>query len=239
MEDIRNFTLKVEMAMISLVTSLEVCSVAEETTKDSIEAVSIKEDGFGGGGFGSGSFRQKGSDAHADISISFDEAVTGCDKVIHLQDQNGAMQSLQVHIPAGIDTGKSVRLRGKGNPGIGGGEAGDLFLKVTVGEKQGFERKGNDVYTTINVPFSTAVCGGEAVIKTLYGNVICKIKEGTQSGSKIRLRGKGMPLMKNPSQKGDQYAVVQIQVPKNVSQQAKNKLKEFEALCGQRGNASY
>ena len=196
-------------------------------------------DGFGGGGFGSGSFRQKGSDAHADISISFDEAVTGCDKVIHLQDQNGAMQSLQVHIPAGIDTGKSVRLRGKGNPGIGGGEAGDLFLKVTVGEKQGFERKGNDVYTTINVPFSTAVCGGEAVIKTLYGNVICKIKEGTQSGSKIRLRGKGMPLMKNPSQKGDQYAVVQIQVPRNVSQQAKNKLKEFEALCGQRGNASY
>ena len=159
-------------------------------------------DGFGSGGFGSGSFRQKGSDAHADISISFDEAVTGCDKVIHLQDQNGAMQSLQVHIPAGIDTGKSVRLRGKGNPGIGGGEAGDLFLKVTVGEKQGFERKGNDVYTTINVPFSTAVCGGEAVIKTLYGNVICKIKEGTQSGSKIRLRGKGMPLMKNPSQKG-------------------------------------
>ena len=117
---------------------------------------------------------------------------------------------------------KSVRLRGKGNPGIGGGEAGDLFLKVTVGEKQGFERKGNDVYTTINVPFSTAVCGGEAVIKTLYGNVICKIKEGTQSGSKIRLRGKGMPLMKNPSQKGDQYAVVQIQVPRNVSQQAKN-----------------
>lgn len=196
-------------------------------------------DGFGGGGFGSGSFRQKGSDAHADISISFDEAVTGCDKVIHLQDQNGAMQSLQVHIPAGIDTGKSVRLRGKGNPGIGGSEAGDLFLKVTVGEKQGFERKGNDVYTTINVPFSTAVCGGEAVIKTLYGNVICKIKEGTQSGSKIRLRGKGMPLMKNPSQKGDQYAVVQIQVPRNVSQQAKNKLKEFEALCGQRGNASY
>ena len=196
-------------------------------------------DGFGGSGFGSGSFRQKGSDAHADISISFDEAITGCDKVIHLQDQNGAMQSLQVHIPAGIDTGKSVRLRGKGNPGIGGGEAGDLFLEVTVGEKQGFERKGNDVYTTINVPFSTAVCGGEAVIKTLYGNVICKIKEGTQSGSKIRLRGKGMPLMKNPSQKGDQYAVVQIQVPKNVSQQAKNKLKEFEALCGQRGNASY
>ncbi len=114
----QNFTLKVEMAMISLVTSLEVCSVADETTKG-FHRSSFHQggfgssDGFGGGGFGSGSFRQKGSDAHADISISFDEAVTGCDKVIHLQDQNGAMQSLQVHIPAGIDTGKSVRLRGK------------------------------------------------------------------------------------------------------------------------------
>ena len=121
--------------------------------------------GFGNSGFGRGSFKQKGSDAHADISISFDEAVTGCDKVIHLQDENGRTQSLQVHIPAGTDTGKSVRLRGKGNPGIGGGEAGDLFLNVTVGEKQGFERKGNDVYTTINIPFSTDVCGGLRIQK--------------------------------------------------------------------------
>ena len=196
-------------------------------------------DGFGGSGFGSGSFRQKGSDAHADISISFDEAVTGCDKVIHLQDQNGAMQSLQVHIPAGIDTGKSVRLRGKGNPGIGGGEAGDLFLKVTVGEKQGFERKGNDVYTTINVPFSTAVCGGEAVIKTLYGNVICKIREGMQSGSKIRLRGKGIVSMKNPSVRGDQYVTIQIQVPQNLNYSAKEKLHEYARACGlERSNAT-
>ena len=187
--------------------------------------------GFGGSGFRSGSFKQKGSDAHADISISFDEAVTGCDKVIHLQDQNGVTQSLQVHIPAGIDTGKSVRLRGKGNPGF----------SPTVT----FRNKSPASPPPIpGLPFPLKrtlfpVCGGEAVIKTLYGNVICKIKEGTQSGSKIRLRGKGMPLMKNPSQKGDQYAVVQIQVPRNVSQQAKNKLKEFDSLCGGRGKAAY
>lgn len=244
MEDIRNSTLKVEMVMISLVTFLEVCSVVEETTKDSIEAVSIKEVLALLMDLEVVDSEVDPSDrkvpTHTQISLLvLMKRLRAAIKSFICKIKMDAMQSLQVHIPAGIDTGKSVRLRGKGNPGIGGGEAGDLFLKVTVGEKQGFERKGNDVYTTINVPFSTAVCGGEAVIKTLYGNVICKIKEGTQSGSKIRLRGKGMPLMKNPSQKGDQYAVVQVQVPRNVSQQAKNKLKEFEALCGQRGNASY
>ena len=127
----------------------------------------------------------------------------------------------------------------EGNPGIGGGEAGDLFLKVTVGEKQGFERKGNDVYTTINVPFSTAVCGGEAVIKTLYGNVICKIREGMQSGSKIRLRGKGIVSMKNPSVRGDQYVTIQIQVPQNLNYTAKEKLHEYAKACGlERSNAT-
>ncbi len=76
-------------------------------------------------------------------------------------------------------------------PGTGGGEAGDLLLKVTVAPKPGYERKGMDVYTTVSVPYTTAVFGGETLVHTLYGDVMCKIKEGTQSGSKIRLRGKG------------------------------------------------
>ena len=131
------------------------------------------------------------------------------------------MQSLQVHIPARLIQEKCPL--GEGNPGIGGGEAGDLFLEVTVGEKQGFERKV--VYATINVPFSTAVCGGEAVIKTLYGNVICKIKEGTQSGSRSQTAWKRNTLMKNPSQRGDQYMIVEPAF--QMFSAGKNKLKEF------------
>lgn len=194
---------------------------------------SSRNSGFGGSSFG-GSFPQKGSDVHADVTVGFDEAAFGCDKVIRLQDPSGragGVQSLQVHIPAGIDTGKSIRLKGKGMPGANGGEAGDLFLKVTVAPKPGYERKGNDVYTTVSIPYTTAVFGGEAVVGTLYGNVVCKIREGTQSGTKIRLRGKGIVSMKNPSVRGDQYVTVQISVPQHLSPEARRKLREYEAIC--------
>ena len=205
-------------------------------------------DGFGSGfgtggsdfrsqGFG-GSYSSKGEDLHAEVTVSFDEAAFGCDKVITLQDPNApgnSSQSLKVHIPAGIDTGKTIRLRGKGMPGTNGGDAGDLMLKVKVADKPGYERKGMDVYTTVTVPFTTAVFGGEALVQTLYGNVLCKIREGTQSGSKIRLKGKGIVSMKNPSVHGDQYVTVQIKVPRHLTPQAKEKLREYEALVS--GNA--
>ena len=158
----------------------------------------------------------------------------GGDKVITLSNPENPGQpgqSLKVHIPAGIDNGKSIRLRGKGMPGTGGGEAGDLLLKVTVAPKPGYERKGMDVYTTVSVPYTTAVFGGEALVHTLYGDVLCKIKEGTQSGSKIRLRGKGIVSMKDSSVHGDQYVTIQIEVPRNLSPQARQKLKEFEEIC--------
>ena len=175
------------------------------------------------------SYRRKGEDYHTDISVSFDEAVLGCDKILTYSspDQPGT-QSLKVHIPAGIDSGKSIRLKGKGMPGTGGGEPGDLFLDVNVGEKPGFERKGMDVYTVAYIPFTTAVFGGEVIVPTLTGNVSCKIKEGTQSGTKIRLRGKGIVSMKDSSVHGDQYVTVQIQVPRNLDTMAKQKLREFQ-----------
>lgn len=207
--------------------------------------------GFGGSGFHSGSgfggfhqqdFPQKGSDVKASINVTFDEAAFGADKRISLSSpdgSSGAPQTLQVHIPAGIDTGKSIRLKGKGMPGTGGGEPGDLLLKVTVGTRPGYERKGSDVYTTISIPYTTAVFGGEATVPTLYGNVICKIREGMQSGSKIRLRGKGIVSMKNPSIRGDQYVTIQIQVPQNLNYTAKEKLHEYARACGlERSNAN-
>ena len=213
--------------------------------------------GFGGsfhqsGGFGSGfgGFRRsadsaKGDDLEAQTDITFEEAAFGCDKIIHLvsQDGSGQRKSLQVHIPAGVNDGMSVRLRGKGMPGYGGGPDGDLFLKVHVRSKPGFDRKGMDIYTQIEVPFTTAVFGGEAPVDTLNGRVMCRIPEGTQAGSKIRLRGKGIVSMKDASVHGDEYVTVQVKVPKDLSQQAKQKLREFQQICdrdrsGQRGSAA-
>lgn len=212
----------------------------------------FRSQGFSGGDFGNSGFRdsrgfydggsmfsQDGSDLQAEISISFDDAAFGCEKVVNLEraDGGGGSRSLKVHIPAGIDTGKSIRLRGKGNPGSGGGKAGDLLLRVNVGSKPGFERQGMDIFTTVNVPFTTAVFGGEVTVDTLYGKVVCKIAEGTQSGKKIRLKGKGIVSMQDPNIHGDQYVTVQILVPRNLSEEAKRKLKEFEKACGN-GNRS-
>lgn len=201
-------------------------------------------DGFGGGsrrrGFNWGGFTQgdfdrsgfgRGRDLNAEVSVTFDEAAFGCDKIIRLQREDGSVQSLQVRIPAGIETGKSIRLRGKGMPGASGAPAGDLLLKVTVGSRPGFERKGMDVYSTAAVPFATAVLGGEVMVQTIHGAVMCKIKAGTQSGSKIRLRGKGIVSMNDPSKQGDHYVTVQIQVPVNLGNEAKEKLREFQAAC--------
>lgn len=193
--------------------------------------------GFGSGGsdfhsqgFG-GSYSSKGEDLHADVTVSFDEAAFGGKKVIRLQSSNGSVQNYEVNIPAGIESGKSIRLKGKGHPGIGGGEAGDLLLKVNVQDKPGYRREGRDVYTTVNIPFTTAVFGGEAKVHTIYGDVLCNIKPGTQSGTKIRLRGKGIVAMNNPSVHGDEYATVQIEVPTNLTPDARRKLKEFEQEC--------
>ena len=190
------------------------------------------QSGFGGG-FGGRSAQAKGSDLHSEVSISFEDAAFGCDKMLRLSDPsgNGAVQTLKVHIPAGIEDGKSIRLKGKGNPGFNGGPAGDLFLKVNITSKNGFERKGMDVYTTTEIPFTTAVFGGEAKVSTLYGDVICKIPEGAQTGRKIRLRGKGIVSMKDPAVHGDQYVTIRIQVPQDLSLQAKEKLREFQQIC--------
>ena len=114
--------------------------------------------------------------------------------MITLTGSDGRKQTLQLHIPAGMEDGKSLRLQGKGGAGVNGAPAGDLLICIHVAEKPGFTRKGADVYTTANIPFTTAVLGGEAIINTLNGRVSCRIKPGTQSGSKIRLKGKGAAI---------------------------------------------
>ena len=186
---------------------------------------------LGGGSYGGFGSSQRGEDLRAEISVSFDEAAFGCEKKISLQGQDGKISTVQVKIPAGIESGKTIRLRGKGMPGSNLAGDGDLLLKVDVQKKPGFERKGADLYTTVKIPFTTAVLGGEAEVATLTGKVVCRIKPGTQSGSRIRLKGKGIVSMKDASVHGDQYVTVQIDVPKNLSAAAKQKLREFEEAC--------
>ncbi len=178
-----------------------------------------------------GTGKRKGSDVMADLTISFEEAVFGCEKEIMLRDPaTGKTSNLSIHIPAGIESGKTIRLKGQGNPGRSGGAAGDVLLKVNVTPSKEFERKGLNVYSTVRVPFTTAALGGKARVHTLYGNVECSIKAGTQAGSKIRLRGKGIANVKNPSVKGDQYVTVEILVPRELSPKAKEALEAYKAV---------
>ncbi|MBO5460714.1 MAG: J domain-containing protein [Ruminococcus sp.] len=180
-----------------------------------------------GHGFGQ-SGQKKGRDMESHITISFEEAAFGCRKRITLE--GSRKESLEVCIPAGIDEGQSVRLRGKGYPGGNGMPAGDLLLKVHIAKKEGYERKGLDVFTTENIPYTTAVLGGDAIFHTLYGDVKCRVPAGTQSGSKIRLKQKGIVSMKDKSIHGDAYVTIQIAVPKNISPAARKKLQELQAV---------
>ena len=191
--------------MISSVICLEICLAA----KEELAAERVRgHDGFGGSsgfrgasgfggsgfhGFGGGNgfsgsgFSDRGNDLNAEVQITFDEAVHGCEKTITIQNPNqpgSRPQTLKVKIPAGIETGKSIRLAGKECREPAVVPRATCFLKITVGEKAGWTRKGMDVYSDVEVPFTTAVFGGETLVHTLYGDVVCKIKAGTHSGTK-------------------------------------------------------
>ena len=185
-------------------------------------------DFFGGFGKGAHTGGNKGADIETEMTISFDEAVFGCTKKIYFE--GNQKKPLEVKIPAGIDEGQSVRLRGNGHPGSSGMPSGDMYIRVHITPKQGYERKGMDVYTTEEIPYTTAVLGGDAIFGTLYGKVKCRIPAGTQSGSRIRIKNKGIQSMKNPSVRGDEYVTVQIAVPRNPTAQEKNKIRELAEL---------
>ena len=170
--------------------------------------------------------RKQGKNIHSEITITFEEAVFGCDK--QLRFENEAMRPLEVHIPAGIDDGQSVRLKGKGYGPKG--HEGDLLLEVHIIKSPNYERKGMDVYTTATIPYTTAVLGGTARFQTLYGSVQCNVPAGTQSGSKIRLKNKGIVSMKDPKVHGDAYVVVQIEVPKHLSEEERRAVENLRAV---------
>ena len=134
-------------------------------------------------------------------------------------------KKIQVSIPAGIDSGQSVRIRGKGEPGINGGPRGDLLVEVIVAQHPKFQRQDMNVFSTESISFPTAVLGGEVRIPTVAGDVMVDVKPGTQSGTKIRLKGKGMPSLRSQSLMGDHYVTLVVDVPTKLNEEQK------AALC--------
>ncbi|MGN0362273.1 MAG: DnaJ C-terminal domain-containing protein [Bilifractor sp.] len=188
--------------------------------------------GSGFGGFGGSSGFYNGAeqaaadyDIHSELTIGFMDAINGCTRKVQLSSANGHVSTLEIRIPAGIEDGKSIRLRGKGNRRPNGG-SGDLIIQVHVQAMPGFERKGRDLYTTARIPYTTAVFGGEAELPVLNGHVVCRIPKGTQSGSKMRLRGKGVKDMKGVC--GDEYVTIEIAVPKTLTREEQESLKAYQ-----------
>lgn len=148
-------------------------------------------------------------------------------------------KKITVSIPAGIDNGQSVRIRGKGEPGINGGERGDLLVEISVARDQNFQRQDYDVFSNVPISYATAALGGDIRIKTVDGEVIYTVKPGTQTDTKVRLRGKGIPTLRNKQVRGDHYVTLVVQVPTKLTHEQKELLRQFdESLTGKARNDS-
>ncbi len=141
-------------------------------------------------------------------------------------------KTISVSIPAGIDNGQAVRIRGKGEPGQNGGERGDLLVEVNVSSHNVFGRDGMNLYSTTAISFAQAAMGGDIRIKTIDGDVMFNIKAGTQPNTRVRLKGKGVPSLRNKDVRGDQYVTLTVQVPEHLSSTQKEALKAFDAVTG-------
>ena len=137
-------------------------------------------------------------------------------------------KKIQVKIPAGIDNGQSIRIAGKGEPGTNGGERGDLLVEVTVSRSPVFMRQETSIFSTVPISFATAALGGPIKIKTVDGEVEYEVKPGTQTDTKVRLRGKGVPSLRNKNIRGDHYVTLVVTVPEKLNEEQKEALKRFD-----------
>ena len=137
-------------------------------------------------------------------------------------------KKIQVKIPAGIDNGQSIRIAGKGEPGTNGGERGDLLVEVTVSRSPVFMRQETAIFSTVPISFATAALGGPIKIKTVDGEVEYEVKPGTQTDTKVRLRGKGVPSLRNKNIRGDHYVTLVVTVPEKLTEEQKEALKRFD-----------
>jgi curved DNA-binding protein len=169
--------------------------------------------------------RRRGQDVESRVEITLEEAYRGTSRMLQREDG----QRMEVNIPAGVKTGSRVRMSGGGTQGMGG-PAGDLYLVVEVKPHPQFQREGDDLTVKVDVDLYSAILGGEVQVPTLDRPVMLTIPAGTPNGKRFRLRGLGMAKMKQPDQRGDLYAEVNVVLPERLNQEERRLFEQLRAL---------
>lgn len=167
----------------------------------------------------------RGQDYQAELHLQLTDALNTHQQTLTVNGKN-----IRITIPAGVENGQVIKLRGHGAPGVNGGPAGDLYITFQIAEHPRFKRTGNDLYATAPIDLYTAVLGGEATVETLTGKVKMKVSPGTQPGAKVRLKGKGFPVYKQEGQFGDLYVAYEVQLPTNLTEKQKALFTELSQL---------
>lgn len=170
--------------------------------------------------------RRPGRDLRQDVDVTLEEAFQGTTRTIQFE----GGRTIQAQIPRGVRTGSRVRLSGQGQAGAGGAEAGNLYLVVHVLPHEKFRREGDDLHITVPVDLYTALLGGSTSVPSLDRQVKLTIPPETDNGRVFRLSGLGMPKLRNPEKRGDLYATVQVQLPKNLSEDEKELLQQLKSI---------
>lgn len=167
----------------------------------------------------------RGQDYNAELTLSLIEAMETHQQTLTINGKN-----VRITIPAGIENGQVIKLKGYGSPGANGGPAGDLYITFNITPNPHFKRLGNDLFTKVTIDLYTALLGGEVVIETLRGKVKLKVNPETQYGTKIRLKGKGFPVYKKEGENGDLYVTYEIKLPAKLTEQQKKLFTELSKL---------
>jgi len=165
-------------------------------------------------GAGGRRMARRGSDVEGDLMVTLEEALHGSNREVTLQRGGGKVETYRVKVPAGVREGQRIRLAGRGEAGVRGGEAGDLYLRVRMARHPDLRVEGVDLVTDLEVAPWEAVLGGSVPVRTLEGEGVLKIPAGAVGGKKLRLRGQGLP--REDGGRGDLYAILQVQVPEEV-----------------------
>jgi len=184
---------------------------------------------FGGGGSRSSGVKFKGRDYQYELHVNLTDAA-----VTHQQTLNINERKVRITIPAGIENGQVIKLKGYGGAGVNGGPNGDLFLTFVINNNTAFTRSGNDLQANVSLDLYTAILGGDITVDTLNGKVKLTVKPETQNGTKTRLKGKGFPVYKKEGEAGDLYITYEVKLPANLSDREKELFKELADLSSKK-----